>query len=103
MKPAKQKKTSHGKFSKQNSTLVSETTTWKQRRDILASERGLELNNVITPNVKNHLFCYGAVCPRSCFCLQQKFDHPVSYKAGTSKVSTLTKSHVPKWLTQKGD
>ena len=26
-----------------------------------------------------------------------------SYKAGTSKVSTLTKSHVPNWFTLKGD
>ena len=31
------------------------------------------------------------VCPRSCFCVQQKFDHPPSYKAGTSKISTFTK------------
>ena len=75
--------------------LSLKRTTWKRRRDILASERGLQLTKVITPPVLNHLSCYGPVCPRSCFCVQQKFDHSVRYKAGTSKVSTFTKSHVP--------
>ena len=74
-------------------------TTWKQRGYILASERGLQLIKVITPPVINHLSWYGRVCTRSCFCVQQKFDYPVSYKAGTSKVSTFTKSHVRNWFT----
>ena len=69
-------------------------TTWKQRRDILASERGLQLIKVVTPPVINHVSSYGAVRPRSCFCVQQKFDYPVGYKAGTSKLPTFTKSHV---------
>ena len=46
-------------------------TTWKQKRDILASERGLQLIKVMTPPVINLLFWYGAVCPRSWFCVQQ--------------------------------
>ena len=46
-KPAKHKKTSLGKISKQGSTTVSKRTIWKQRRDFLASERGLQLNEVI--------------------------------------------------------
>ena len=35
--------------------LSLKRTTWKQRRDILASERGLQLIKVITPPVINHL------------------------------------------------
>ncbi len=73
--------------------------TWKQRRDILVSERALQLIKFITPPVLNHLSWYGAVCPHSCFCVQQQFDYPVSYKAASSKVSTFTKSHVPSWFT----
>ena len=98
-KPATHKKTSRGKFSKQGSTIVSKTYNLKQRRDILASEKSLQLIKVITPPIINHLSWYAAVWPRSCFCVQRKFDHPVSYKAGTSKVSTFTKYHVPNWFT----
>ena len=46
--------------------------TWKQRRDILASEKGLQLIEVITPPVINLLFVYGAICPRSCFLYNKK-------------------------------
>ena len=75
--------------------LSLKRTTWKQRRDILASERGLQLLKVNTPPVNNHLSRSGAVCPRSRSCVQQKFNYPVSYKAVASKLSTFTKSHVP--------
>ena len=101
--PPKHKKTSHGKVSKWGSSIVPKRYIWKQRRDILASEKGLLLIKVVTPPVFNQLSWYGAVCPRSCFCVKQKFDYPVSYKAGPSKVSTFTKSHVPNWFTQEGD
>ena len=37
------------------------TKICKQRRDLLASEKGLQLIKVITLPVKNHLFCHGAV------------------------------------------
>ena len=84
--------------------LVSlKRTTWKQRRNILASEKGLQFIKVITPPALNHLSWYGAVCLRSCLCVQQNFEYPVSYKAGTSKVSTFTKSDVPCWFTWEGD
>ena len=92
------------KFQRELWLLSLRRTTWKQKkRDILASERGLQPIKVITPLVINHLSWYGAKCPRSCFCVQQKFDYPVSYKAGTSKVSTFTKSHVSSWFTLEGD
>ena len=79
--------------------LSPKRTTWKQRRDIVASESGLQLIKDITPSVINHLFRHGAVFPRCCFCVKQKFDYPLSYKARASKVSTITKSHVPSCFT----
>ena len=83
------------KFQSDVGLLSLQRTTWKQRRDILASGKGLQLIMVFTPPVINRLSSHGAVCPRSCFCVQQTFDYPVSYKTGTFKVSTFTKSHVP--------
>ena len=87
------------KFQSEVRLLSLKRTTWKQKRDNLASERGLQLIRVITSPVINHLFWYGPVCPRSCFCVQEKFGYPVSYKAGTSKVSTFTNFHVRNWFT----
>ena len=81
------------KFQSEVRLLSLVRTTWKQRRDSLASEKGLHLIKVITPPVNNHLSSYGTVCPRSCFCVQQKFDFGFSYKAGISKILTFTKSH----------
>ena len=43
------------KFQNEVRLLSLKRTTWKQRRDILASERGLQLIKVITPPVINHL------------------------------------------------
>ena len=62
------------KFQNEVRLLSLKRTTWKQRREILASEKGSQLIKVITPPVNNHLSLYGAVCPRSCFCVQQKID-----------------------------
>ena len=90
-RPAEQKRHHVTKFQSEVRLLSLKRTTWKQRRDILVSERGLQLIKVNTPPVIKHLSGYGAVCPRSCFCVPQKFGYPVSYKAGTSKVSTFTK------------
>ena len=102
-KPAKHKKTSRGKISRRSWTIVSKTYKLdileSERRDILASERGLHLIKVFTPPDINHLSWYGPVCPRSCFFVQQKFNYPVSYKVRTSKVSSFTKSHVPNRFT----
>ena len=90
-KPAKHKKTTRGK------------SFWRPERDILAWEKGAQLTKVNTLPVINLFFWYRAVCPRSCLCVPQKFDYPVSYKAGTSKVSTFRKYHVPSWFTQEWD
>ena len=56
------------KFQNDVRLLFLKRTTWKQRRDILACERELQLIKVIAPPVINHLFWYGAVCSRSCLC-----------------------------------
>ena len=71
--------------------------TWEQRRDVLESQKGLQLVKVVTLPVNNHLFRYEAVCSRPCFCIQQQqeLEYSGNYKAGASKVSSLTKSHVP--------
>ena len=54
-KPAKHKKHHVTKIQGEVPLLSLKRTTWKQRRDILASERGLQLIKVITPPVINHL------------------------------------------------
>ena len=43
------------KLQNQVRLLSLKRTTWKQRRDILASERGLQLIKIFTPPVINHL------------------------------------------------
>ena len=43
--------------------------TWKQRRNILLSEKRLQLIAVIKPPVINHLYRFGAVCPCPSFCV----------------------------------
>ena len=58
---------------------------------------------VFTPPVFNHLSWHGAVCPCSCFFVQQmKFEHPLSCKATIASVKTFRKSHVPNWFTYEG-
>ena len=79
--------------------LFLKRTTWKQRRDVLASEKELRMIEIIIPPVTNQLSWHGATCRRSCFWIQQEFDYPNSYQKGTSKVPTFTKSHVANWFT----
>ena len=43
------------KFESEVRLLSLKSTTWKQKRDTLASEKGLQLNKVLTPLVTNHL------------------------------------------------
>ena len=77
------------KFENDVRQVSLKRTTWNQRRDILASEKSLQLFKFITLLVNNHLIWYGAVCPLSSLCVQREFDYPVSYKAETSIVSTF--------------
>ena len=55
-KLAKHKKHQVVKFQSDVRLLSLKRTTCKQRRDILASKKGLQLIKVITPPVINHLF-----------------------------------------------
>ena len=54
-KLAKQKKTSRGKVSRRSMVTIAKKTTWKQKRNVLWSEGGLQLISVFTPPVINHL------------------------------------------------
>ena len=74
------------KFQSKVRLLSLKRTTWKQRRNFLASETGLQLNKVITPPVVNHLSLYGTVCSCSCFCVQQKLN-----------TQSVTKQELPKY------
>ena len=56
-------------FQEEVSLLSLKRTTWKQRRNVLSSEKGLQLLAVITPPVINHLSRYGAVCSCPSFCV----------------------------------
>ena len=60
------------KFQSEVRLLSLKRTNWKQRRDILAFEKSLQLLKVITPPILNTLSSYGAVCPCSFICVQQK-------------------------------
>ena len=55
-KLASHKKTSLGKFQDEVWLLSVKRTTWKQRRNVLSSEKGLQLIAVIKPPVIFHLF-----------------------------------------------
>ena len=99
-RPANQKKTSSDKTSEQNLIVILEKkATWRQRTDLLQAKKVLQLLKVITPPVINQLSWQGADFRRSRFCVQQMFEHPISYQAKISKVSSFTNSHVPCWLT----
>ena len=102
-KPAKHKKSSRGKVSTRGSTIVSETNILEAEKRNSGVRKCLQLIKIITPLVIILLSWHGVVCSRSCFCVQQKCDYRVSYKAGASKVSNITKSHVPNWFTSEGD
>ena len=61
-KLASHKKTSRGKDSRWSLATIAKRTTLKQRRNVLSSEKGLQLIAVITLPIINHLSWYGAVC-----------------------------------------
>ena len=56
------------KFQDEVWLILVKRTTWKQRRNVLSSEKGLQLIAVITPPVIIHLSSYGTVCSRFTFC-----------------------------------
>ena len=73
-------------FQSEVRLLSVKRTTWKKRRDFLASERGLRLIKVITPHVINHLSWYGAA-----------FLVPASMCNNTLITQSVTKMELPKY------
>ena len=57
------------KFKDEVWLLLLKGTTWKQRRNVLSSEKGLQLIAVTSPPVISHLSRYGTVCSRPSFCV----------------------------------
>ena len=54
-KLATHKKTSRGKVSRRSLVTIAKRTFWKERSNVLLSEKGLQLIAVKTPPVINHL------------------------------------------------
>ena len=68
-KLASHKKTSRGKVSRRGLVSIAKKTTWRQRRNVLSSEKGLQLLAIITPPVINQLSGYGTDCSCPSFCV----------------------------------
>ena len=103
-KPAKHKKRSSDKILQRSSIVIwLQKIIWKQRRDVIASDKGLQPIEIVTPPVHNPLSGHGAIFSPSCFYLQQKFENPVSYRGRNSKVSIFTEYHVPNWFVSEGN
>ena len=81
--------------------LSSKRTTWKQRRSLLSSQRGLLLKNNF-PFVVNHLTWDGTVCSSTSFCLQHQQQPNHCHKTRTTQIQTWAKSHVTERYDKKG-
>ena len=86
-------------------TALSEENHLEAEKSRSGIRKRLQLIKVSIPPVVNHLSWYGAVCSRPCFCVQQQqeFENSGSYKAGASKPSRWTKSHVLNWFVLRGN
>ena len=83
-KLAKHKKAARDKTSQRSLIALCKKTTRKQRRDVLATKKVLQLTKVITPPVINQMSWYGAICSGPCFCVpqqKQEFENSGSCKA----------------------
>ena len=66
------------KFQSRVRLLSLKRTTWKQRRDILSFERGLQLIKVITPPVINHCLDMDQFVLLPAFCDKSLITQPVT-------------------------
>ena len=87
-KPAKHKKRHVAEFKNEFRLLCLEKAIWKKRTDLLVPENGIQLTKAFTSPVINLLSWNRTVCSRLCFCVQQAFEYPDSYKTGNYKVSS---------------
>ena len=67
-KPAKHKRHHLAKLQNDVQLLSLQPKIWRQRRDILTSEKGAQLLEVFTPLIIKNLSRQGAVPPPSGFC-----------------------------------
>ena len=83
--------------------LFLKRTTWKQRKSLLSSQKGLLLIKTISPFVINHLSWDGTVCSSTSFCLQLQQQPHHCHKTRTTIIQTWTNSHVPQRYVEKGN
>ena len=81
--------------------LSLKITTWKQRRSLLSSEKGLLLIKTISPFVNNHLSWDGTVCSSTSFCAQQQQQPNLCHKIRNTQIQTWANSHVPQRYVKK--
>ena len=86
-KPARHEKTSRDIISKRIWLLSLKKVTWKQRREVLASEKGLQFIKVITLSVTN-LF------------LASQYTYSV-YNSKSLKIQTYTEQEFPKYQVEQ--
>ena len=94
-KPARRKKTSCGRISKQTLTIVSKIN------NLEANKKRFSLRKTL-PSKKNPIPPSSAMCVEMeqffCPCFrvqQQKFEYSVSYNVGSFWISSWPKSHIP--------
>ena len=102
-KLVRSKKKSRPKVQKRNSRTVFKRTTWKQRRSLLSSQKGLLLIKTISLLVINRLSWDGTVCSSTSFSLQQQQQLKHCHKTRTSQIQTWANSHVPQRYVKKGN
>ena len=88
------------KYRDKNDELSLKRTTWKQRRSLLSSQKGLLLKTKL-PLVNNHLSWDGSVCSSSLFCLQQQQPPNHCHKTRTTQIQSWAGSHVPERYDKK--
>ena len=89
------------KYSDRVHELSVKRTTYKQRRSLLASQKGVMLKKKIPPFVINHLSWDGTSCSSTSFCLQQQQQPNESHKTRTTQIQTWANSHVPQRYVKK--
>ena len=82
-KVASHKNTSRGKVSRRSLATIAKKTTWKQKRNVLSSEKGLQLIAVITP-------------PVICLDMEQFVLVPASVYNKSVTTQSVTRQELPK-------
>ena len=98
-KPAKQETAACKKVSETNIVFSSfKNGKKRQRRNILASKKSLQLMNVNTSPMISRLSRHGAACSCFCFDVQQEFDNTTNREGESFKIASSTEFLVPDWF-----